>query len=195
MADRAVVGTVRRLQVQRSPLKQRPAGSGPYDPGPLLQVDALEVGPRGCTGLLGPAGTRVVDVHHGDHPQTRLVRDVNGLSLLPTAHLERLRLRYGRHLADGIAGENVLLDALRLTEDDLAGTLLLETDGDPVELTAARAAPPCVEFTQHLLGRDVGDLGPEVRAALDDLGRGARGFYVRVGGTGTVRPGMRLLRA
>lgn len=190
-----VVGTVVRLQVQRSPLKQRPPGSGPYDPRPLLEVAVLRVGPRGCTGLVGEQ--RVVDVHHGDHPETRHVRGVNGLSVLPTAHYARLRTQYGPHLLDGVAGENLLLDTgpLGLREGDLAGTLLLETDEGVVEATGAMAAPPCVEFSQYALGRRPGDLGPEVMAALDDLDRGVRGFYLRVSGTGSVRAGARLLRA
>lgn len=192
-----LVGTVVRLQVQRSPLKQRPPGSGPYDPRPLLAVPALEIGPRGCTGLPGGSadGERVVDVHHADHPESRQVRGVNGLSVLPAAHYARLRERYGPHLVDGVAGENLLLDAGPLQADDLAGTLLLETDEGLVEASGAMAAPPCVEFAQHVLRRPVGDVGDEVRAALDDLDAGTRGFYLRVAGTGTVRAGARLLRA
>lgn len=189
----SVLGTVVRLQVQRSPLKQRPSGSGPYDPGPLLEVPALQVGPGGCVGLV--EGARVVDVHCADHPQTRHVRGANGLSVLPVAHYARLRATYGPHLVDGSAGENLLLDAGPLTAADLAGTLLLETDEGAVQATGALAAPPCVEFAQHATGRPPGDLGEQVMAALEDLDHGVRGFYLRVSGTGTVRAGARLLRA
>lgn len=203
-AEPVVLGTVVRLQVQRSPLKQRPAGSGPYDPRPLLQVPALEVGPRGCWGLPADGG-RVVDVHCADHPETRHARGVNGLSVLPAAHYARLRAAHGEHLVDGVAGENVLLDGGPLTEADLTGAdlpgddpgsrLLLEVDEGVLEVSGALAAAPCVEFTQHVLRRPVGDVGPEVRAALEELDGGARGFYLRLTGTGTLRPGHRLLRA
>jgi hypothetical protein len=194
-ATPVVLGTVVRLQVQRSPLKQRPAGSGPYDPGPLLEVPALEVGPRGCTGLLDDGAQRVVDVHCADHPQSRHARGVNGLSVLPAAHYARLRADHGPHLVDGVAGENVLLDGGPLTEADLAGRLLLEVDEGVLEVTGTMAAPPCVEFTQHVLRRPVGDVGPEVQAGLEELDGGTRGFYLRLSGTGTLRAGCRVLRA
>ena len=191
-----LIATVVRLQVQSSPLKGRPAGSGPYDPRPLLEVAALEVGPTGCTGLTGgPAPRRVIDVHSAEHPQSRQVRGVNGLSVLPTAHYAALRQRYGPHLVDGVAGENLLLECGPLTVADLSGTLLLEADQGLLELTGALAAAPCVEFTQFVLGRKTGDTGPELLAGLDDLDHGVRGFYLRVAGTGTVRAGARLLRS
>jgi len=184
-----LIGTVVRLQVQSAPLKPRPSGSGRYDPAPLREVSALAVNPDGCD------GDGIVDVHHAAHPQSRHVRGRNGLSLLAVGHYTELRERYGDHLADGTAGENVLLDtAGRLTADDLRDTLLLETDGEPLQLTEVLVAAPCLEFSRFCAGRDVGDDGPEVQAALEHLSHGTRGFYLRVTGNGVVRRGARLLR-
>ncbi len=190
-----VVGTVVRLQVQRSRLKPGPAATRVYDPGPLLEVEALEVAPRGVVGQM--ADGPVLDVHHADHPDTRNRRLVNGLSLLPRAHYSALRSRYGTHLVDGVAGESLLLDTdVPWAEADLAGTLLLETsDGDLLELHGAIAAPPCVEFSRFCLRLSLGPVGPDVSQALVDLDGGARGFYARVRGTGRVERGARLLRA
>ncbi len=189
------LGTVARLQVQRSRLKPGPAAVRVYDPRPLLEVEALEVGPRGVVGQTtdGP----VLDVHHADHPDSRNRRLANGLSLLPRASYAALRRRYGAHLVDGVAGESLLLDTDGpWAEADLAGTLLLETgEGDLLELADVAAAPPCVEFSRFCLGLPPGPVGPEVRQALDDLDGGARGFTARVGGTGRVERGARLLRA
>ena len=42
-----LVGTVVRLQVQRSRLKPGQRGARTYDPAPLLEVPALDVGPDG----------------------------------------------------------------------------------------------------------------------------------------------------
>jgi len=188
-----LLGTVVRLQVQRSRLKPGPRGARRYDPSPLLEVDALELGPRGAWGLTSQG--RVLDVHHAEHPDSRNRRLANGLSLLPRAHYCQLRTRYGGHLVDGIAGENVLLDTDGpMTADDLAATLLLEVDGGTVEVTGAAAAPPCVEFSRFALGRDDLEVDDEVRAALDHLDHGERGFYLSVCSPGVLRPGAALLR-
>lgn len=191
-----VLGTVVRLQVQTGHLKPRPAGSGSYDPAPLLTVDAVELSERGCVGLAG--GQRVVDLHHADHPSSRNVRLVNGLSLLPQAHYTAMRATYGDHLRDGVAGENVLLaTAGPWTAADLAGDLRLEVDGGAVALRGPMAAPPCVEFSRWCLQRTEvgGPVDDELAAALDHLDHGRRGFYLRPEGTGVLRPGHRLLRA
>ena len=181
-----LIGTVVRLQVQRSRLK--PAGT--YDPSPLLAVDALDVGPRGAVGVT--ADGPVLDVHHADHPDSRNRRLVNGLSLLPLAHYDELRSRYGDHLVDGVAGESVLLETAGPWRS-LDGPLLLETTGGGLlELDDPLPAAPCVEFTRFCLG---GGSEDELRAALDHLDGGTRGFYVSTTGTGRVQVGARLLRA
>ena len=183
-----LIGTVVRLQVQRSPLKPGPRGSRVYDPAPLL-----EVGPRGVVGqtVEGP----VLDVHHADHPDSRN-RQVNGLSLLPRAHYAALRARYGEHVLDGTAGESLLLATDGPWDPaDVPDRLLLEAvDGDLVPLAQVEPAPPCVEFSRWCLRAPAGDVGPVVLAALDDLDGGARGFYAQPLGTGRVEAGCRVLR-
>ena len=194
----SLVGTVRRLQVQRSRLKPGPKGQRAYDPSPLLQVDAVQVGPRGLTATDG-----TLDVHHADHPDSRNVQLVNGLSVLPLAHYELLRARFGPHVVDGSAGESLLLQTVGpLQEADLAGTLLLDTvgpdgaPGEPLELTDGQAAPPCIEFSRWVLGRTPGStVDDAVQEAMAFLQDGRRGFYLMASGTGRVVPGARLRRA
>ena len=190
-----LIGTVVRLQVQRSRLKPGERAARVYDPAPLLEVDELQVGPRGVRGRVGDE--QVLDVHHADHPDSRNRRLANGLSVLPLAHYRALRERYGDHLVDGVAGESLLLDTSGpMTEDDLAGPLLLDTvDGPALPLSGATAAPPCVEFSRFALRQPVGTVDDALRAALEDLDGGARGFYLQVAGEGRVRAGARLLRA
>lgn len=187
-----VLGAVVRLQVQRSRLKPGPRGARVYDPSPLLEVDALELGPRGVVGLVGDQ--RVLDVHHADHPDSRNVRLVNGLSLLPQAHYGLMRQAYGPHLVDGAAGESLLLDTPG-PWSDLTGPLELEVDDGWLALTDAVPAPPCVEFSRFCLD-DVAAAadGEAVRTALTLLDDGVRGFYVRADGSGVVRRGARLRR-
>lgn len=185
-----LIGTVVRLQVQRSRLKPGPRATRAFDPSPLREVSVLDVGPRGVVG-----DGALLDVHHADHPDSRF-RGVNGLSLLPRAHYDRLRARFGDHLVDGVAGESLLLETDGpWAPDALEGRLVLETARGPLELVDGQPAPPCVEFSRFCLGRGPG--GPddeELAAALDALGDGARGFYATPVGTGRVEAGARLLR-
>lgn len=189
-----LIGTVVRLQVQRSRLKPGARGARVYNPAPLLEVAALEVGPRGVIGVT--ADGPVLDVHHADHPDTRNVKLRNGLSLLPRAHYAPLRARYGEHLVEGSVGESLLLDTAGwLTLDDLTGPLGLETaDGTLLELTDAAVASPCVEFSRFCLGRGLGPVDADVSQAMLDLDGGARGFSVRALGSGRVEAGARLWR-
>ncbi|MCW2776901.1 MAG: hypothetical protein JWN17_626 [Frankiales bacterium] len=193
MSSGDVVGTVVRLQLQRSPLKPGPRGARTYDPAPLLEVAALDLGPRG---VVAPDGA--LDAHHADHPQTRNVRGgVNGVSVLPRAHYDAVRARFGPHAVDGCAGETLLLDTPGpLTEADLEGTLLLDVvDGDPLVLTGVQAAPPCVEFSRWLLQRDADTpVDDAVQDALTFLADGRRGFYLTAQGTGRVVAGAVLRR-
>ncbi len=194
----APIGTVARLQVQHAPLKPGPRGARVYDPSPLVEVAWLEVGPRG---VRGPDG--LLDAHHADHPLSRNVRLTNGLSVLPRTHADAVRDRFGEHAVVGCAGENVLLETpAPLTSADLTGVLLLDTvqadgrPGEPLELTGATAAAPCVEFTRWLLGRGPGTpVDDDVRAAMAFLGEGRRGFYLTARGSGRVVRGARLRRA
>ena len=188
-----LIGTVVRLQVQRSRLKPGPRSTRVYDPTPLLEVPELELEPRGVVGLVD--GQRVQDVHHADHPDSRS-RGLNGLSLLPRAHYSRLRARFGDHLVDGVAGESLLLEtAGPWTLADLTGDLVLETaDGGLLGLADPAVAAPCVEFTRFCLRRKPGRVDEELTAALGELDSGARGFYLTATGTGRVRAGASLLR-
>ncbi len=195
-----LIGTVVRLQVQRSRLKPGERGARRYDPAPLLAVEALDVGPRGVVGRTpGAAGEleAVLDVHHADHPDTRNVKLRNGLSLLPRAHYTLMRDRFGPHLVDGAAGESLLLDTTGpWTLDALSGPLALELgDGELLPLTGVMVAEPCIEFSRFCLGAAPDEpVGPDVQAAMVDLSGGVRGFYVQVVGEGSIVAGSRLLR-
>ena len=180
-----LIGTVMRLQVQRSRLKPGPATTRVYDPTPLLQVSELVITPSGVV------GDGVLDVHHADHPDTRNVKLLNGVSLMTLSRYRALRETYGGHLVDGSAGESLLVDSEDL--DDLGGSLVLETEDGRIEFESMHT-PPCVEFTRFVLGRGAGDVGPEVMSTLEALDHGARGYYLRTTGTGTVRAGARVYR-
>ena len=88
--------------------------------------------------------------------------------------------RFGR-VADGVAGENVIVAGPPLRMSDLPdGLLVRRPDGTSYELRAPRPAAPCREFTSYLLGSPQVLDRSELRDELDFLGEGTRGFIVDV---------------
>jgi len=171
------LGTIVRLQIQRSSLKLGERPNRWYDPSPLLALPSLLVGEAGVVGLTddGP----IVDVHHAEHPRSKN-RGENGVSVGFTAHYRAMRQRFGEHLPGGIAGENVLVDTdERVSEVDLARGLVIQTmDGSTIVLDRIEVAEPCVEFSRYALGvADVPPDDPRLRDALAFLRNGTRGFY------------------
>ena len=177
-----MIGTVARLQIQRSSLKLGAAPHRWYDPSPLLSVPTLQLDADGVTGFPVDAGA-VLDVHHRLHPATRNHNGVNGISVGFTGHYAAMQARFGQHVTAGVAGENILIETSRIvTPAELAHGLLIETaDGTLAPLHNLLVAEPCVEFTRYALGHaDRPPIAPVDRAvteALDWLRGGMRGFY------------------
>jgi hypothetical protein len=161
------LGVIVRLQVQRSSLKVMNGEVKLYDPRPIVSVPAVRVTPDGVVGL----PDHIVDVHNACHPMSKN-RVVNPISVGFTSHYRLMRERFGPHVEDGVAGENILVEV-----DDrvyLDGDLLV---GDSIVLTSARVAEPCEPFTRWALRDDDG-----VREGLQFLREGTRGFYLRFEG-------------
>jgi hypothetical protein len=184
-----ILGRLVRLQIQRDRLKPGEGNARVYTPAPLLAVPALHLT---RSGALGPApdGGWLLDVHHADHPSSRSRGD-NALSFSFTSHYAAMRGRFGAHLGDGIAGENLLVDALEIIDlksvcrgvavrSAATGALLTLVDVVP--------APPCAPFARFALGGG-GDAVEETKAALQFLLGGMRGFYGRVEAPGSVALG------
>jgi hypothetical protein len=172
------IGTIVRLQVQESSLK---VGSKPrrYDPAPIRSVAAIRLSSSGAVGLT-ENGEPIVDVHHHDHPASKNRGGENGISLGFTTHYLAMRQRFGQHLPDGIAGENILIEVDRqLQAEDLAGGVVVEgTDGKRLELRSVIVAAPCVEFARYALKFPEGTRpDATVTEALRFLDAGMRGFY------------------
>ncbi len=173
-----LIGTIVRLQVQESSLK---AGDKPrrYDPAPIRSVPAIGLSAAGVVGLV-ENGESIVDVHHHDHPASKNRRGENGISLGFTGHYRAMRQRFGQHLADGIAGENILIEADRQfqVEELAAGVVVEGTGGKRLELRPVIVAAPCVEFSRYALNFP-DDARPDatVTEALRFLDAGMRGFY------------------
>jgi hypothetical protein len=173
------IGRIVRLQVQLSSLKGGERPLRRYEPAPLRAVPALLLSAGGVLGV-AEDGREVLDVHHRDHPASKNREGVNGISVGFTGHYAAMRARYGPHLGDGIAGENILVETpYSYPEQDLTGGVVIETaGGQTVRLERVVVAEPCVEFSRYALRYD-----PDARtdravtAALTFLGDGMRGYY------------------
>jgi hypothetical protein len=170
------LGKIVRLQIQRSPLKVGQKPNRVYDPAPILAVDTLTLTPHGALARL-PEGAALLDVHHAHHPQTRNSGGVNALSVGFTFHYAAVRARYGDHVVDGCAGENILIETeRRVTLDDIAGGLAVQPAGgnSPVWLRVNEIAAPCRPFSGFVSHVTEAAVVKETLQFLDD---GLRGFY------------------
>jgi hypothetical protein len=175
-----LLGRIVRLQIQRSKLKLGEKPNRHYDPAPLLAVDELTLTPEGALARL-PDGGVLVDVHHAAHPDTRNLDRTNDLSVGFTSHYTAMRERYGEHLVDGCAGENILIEtSRRVTMADIAGGIVIQPadSGRPVQLRVVRHAPPCREFSGYASRASEPEIIKETLQYLDD---GLRGFYCALG--------------
>jgi hypothetical protein len=174
------IGTIKQVQVQRSSLK---AGQKPqryYDPTPLLVVEQLRLSARGVVGIRA-GGDEIIDVHNADHPQSKN-RVGNGISIGFSSHYDSIRARYGDHLWDGCAGENILIEveAGRIfTLPDLGNriAILSEATGELIYLSDLQVAAPCVEFSRFAANFGMPLPAEQQKAALQFLHEGRRGFY------------------
>ena len=187
------IGTVARLQIQRSSLKTGEKPNRVYDPAPLLPVSRLAVTPDGVLGA-GPDGGWIVDVHHRAHPETKNEDGLHGVSVGFTSHYAAMRDRFGDRIVIGCAGENVIVATDRtFTYDDLAGGVaIVAADGpERVRLRVLQVAHPCRPFTGWASGGRVES--DVLKAHLQFLDGGTRGFYCVGEGLGTVQMGDQLV--
>ena len=181
------LGKIIRLQIQRSRLKLGEKPNQYYDPSALLSINELTLTPRGAFAIVN--GEMILDIHHTDHPHTRNSDGVNDLSIGFTSHYEAMRERYGDHLFDGCAGENILvaIDS-RADLTQLQNGLLIQ-NGDTasaVRLTNLLVALPCAPFSKFASRSD----DPHtVKQALQFLDHGTRGFYCVVNQEATIKVG------
>ncbi|PZR98124.1 MAG: hypothetical protein DLM70_17885 [Chloroflexi bacterium] len=137
----------------------------------------------------------MVDVHHRDHPVSKNRTD-NGISLGFTAHYDRMRAHFGRHLTEGIAGENILVQTdTPVADSDLVnGVLIVTANGKVLRLHDVQVAEPCVEFTRYALRCSCRQkCDHPATEGLRFLRGGMRGFYVSYAGEpALVHPGDRV---
>ena len=185
------LGSVIRLQVQTSSLKVGGGAKERYDRRPLESLPYLELDDGGVWGI-GRFGQRLSDVHHRDHPDSKLRGTENAISFGFSGHYDAMRERFGPHMVEGAAAENILIEHEGIvTENDLTDGVYIETvDGQSALLETVIVAEPCAPFARWAL-QFPDDARPDRRVseALRFLANGIRGFYCRHTG-GPVRIGL-----
>ena len=175
------IGRIKLVQIQRSSLKQGERLYTYYDPAPILGVQRLLLAQGGVIALADDQ-REIMDLHHADHPTTHNSKGLNGVSLGFTTHYQAMRVQFGEHLVDGIAGENILVETDRVFAlADLGSQIVIENQhtGQCVYLTNIEVADPCVEFTHFAVNHGPSLPAAELKAALQFLDGGRRGFYAR----------------
>jgi hypothetical protein len=126
-----------------------------------------------------PDGQTMLDVHHLHHPDSQHAGS-NGVSIGFTPDYAGMRERYGDHLTDGCAGENILIETSEsITSNDLAQGMVIRCGAGELWLGSVLIARPCLEFSRFSLRMPQADRdSAEIKAALQFLDGGRRGFYV-----------------
>ena len=186
------VGYVKQVQVQAESLKVGRRPDSRYDPAPLRVVARLRLTAHGAVGEMVDGG-QIIDVHNAAHPASRN-RGGNDVSVVFTGHYAAMRARFGPHLSDGSAGENILVEAEQGTValGDLGARLVFENPGtgERVVLAGLHVAAPCVEFGGFAAGAPLP--GEQMKDVLRFLHDGTRGFYAALSEPadgGVVQPG------
>jgi hypothetical protein len=181
MADFREIGRIVRVQVQASSLKAGDGRRQHYDPSPLRPGNLLRVESDVVHGVAGDE--RWLDVHCAAHPESRNRGDGDMLSIGFTGHYATMRDRFGEHLLDGIAGENVLVeyDGVLELSDIERGLRLGGEDGRVLTFPRITVAHPCVEFSRFCLADDAAP-GLAIKETLQFLDGGRRGFYCYIDG-------------
>ena len=175
------IGRILLLQVQPTSIKV--GKSERYDPTRLLMVDELLLSQPGVVGVTND-GRRIVDVHNANHPETKSRGD-NGFSLGFTSHYRSMRSRFGAHIADACAGENILVETERMySRADLQGGLAIEHKhtGEFFFLADIEPVVPCLPFSTYAMNRPLEQ--HEVKETLQFLMHGRRGFMAELADKG-----------
>jgi hypothetical protein len=188
------LGHVKITQIQPNGLKHIVSGNNIYDPSRIVAVPLLYLSSFGVEGQ-DEQGERSLDIHHADHSKTRN-KGVNGISIGFTSHYQVMRTRFGDHMQDGVAGENIIIECQEeIWLPDLGKKVEIHNPetGKIVSLDVTKIAAPCDEFS-HFAAESQGQRQPanELKETLQFLGDGRRGFLLSLGAdqeNGLVQPG------
>ena len=174
------LGKVKLVQVQPSGLIiETPTGYF-YDVTRRVEVEMLIITSLGIEATTAD-GEHMLDIHHINHPN-KAYDDDDLVCIGFTSHYQAMRERFGEHMVDGAAGENIIIEYNReVWVDDLGRQITIENaeNGDRTLLDVLSFAAPCEEFS-HFAANSQGQKLPatELKAALQFLNNGRRGFLL-----------------
>jgi len=174
------IGRVKLVQVQPSGLIIETPSGYFYDVSRRLEVDRLLITSLGIEADT-PEGEHVLDIHHISHPGKAY--DNNDLVCIGfTSHYEAMRARFGDHLVDGSAGENIIIECEdEIWTEDLGQGIAIENQqtGRMAKLDLISFAAPCNEFSHFVTGSQDERLpAAKLKNTLQFLGNGRRGFLL-----------------
>ena len=174
------LGKVKLVQVQPSGLIVETPSGYFYDVSRRVEVEKLTVTPLGIEATTS-SGEHVLDIHHINHPDKAYDND-DLVCIGFTSHYEAMRERFGEHMVDGSAGENIIIEFDReVWLDDLGQQIVIENieTGQMTQLDVLKFAAPCEEFS-HFAAKHQHEKLPaaELKATLQFLNKGRRGFLL-----------------
>ena len=174
------LGKVKLVQLQPSGLiVQTPKGEY-YDPSRRVEVEQLHITPEGIEAII-PSGEHVFDIHHIAHPDKAYDND-DLVCIGFTSHYAAMRARFGEHIVDGIAGENIIIENdQEIWPEDIGQQIGIENQetGSAAVFDLVRFAAPCEEFS-HFVAQSQDKRLPadKLKSTLQFLGNGRRGYLL-----------------
>ena len=180
MENTRELGKVKLVQIQPSGLIVETEAGEVYDASRRVEVDRLIITPLGVE-TVTPEGERVLDIHHINHPG-KAYDNKDLVSIGFTSHYAAMRERFGEHMVDGVAGENIIIEYDReVWMEDLGHQIAIESakTGKRALLDIVRFAAPCDNFS-HFVADSQHERLPaaELKSTLQFLNNGRRGFLL-----------------
>jgi hypothetical protein len=191
------LGQVKLVQLQPAGLIIKTPTGYYYDPSRRVEVDQLRITSEGIEAVT-PAGEHVLDIHHMAHPDKAYDND-DLVCIGFTSHYAAMRTRFGEHMLDGVAGENIIIEYVQeVWPEDLGQRIGIENQdtGSMGLFDLVHFAAPCEEFSHYVAQSQHQRLPTdELKSTLQFLGNGRRGFLLVLSGgqeAVTVQPGDRV---
>jgi hypothetical protein len=178
--NKHALGVVKMVQLQPSGLIVETPSGYTYDPSRRLVVDQLRITPSGIEAA-SAQGDLLLDIHHSAHPDTHFEGD-NAISIGFTSHYAAMRARFGDHIVDGSAGENIIIAYDReVWLEDLGQRIAVQNpdSGKLILMDVIQFAAPCEEFSHFAADNQHTRLpASQLKSTLQFLSNGRRGFLL-----------------